>query len=224
VRVPIVNYALIGLVAAVFFLQVSFGNEAIYREYAFVPDDLRRALEDGRFEVVMRAASTIFSSMFLHGGWIHVIGNLLYLRVFGDNLEDRFGHMPYLLFYLASGAAGAIAHMTFGGTNAPTIGASGAIAGVLGAYVVLFPSARVLTLFPVFIFLTFIEVPAFVFLGIWALQQFLNGYFVLSGAPQPGDIAWFAHIGGFSLGIVCGLAYRLLARKRTRVVQETEVA
>jgi rhomboid family protein len=216
--VPIVNYALLVLIGVVFLFQVSLGRgvDAMLHEYGFVPSDFGAALEDGRAELIAEKAVTILTSMFLHGGWFHVVGNVIYLRVFGDNVEDRFGHLPFLLFYVASGAAGALAQFLFDPTSSvPTIGASGGIAGVLGVYVVLFPAARVVTLFPIFIFLTFIELPAFVFLGIWALQQLLNGYLALGGGASTGGIAWFAHIGGFSLGILCGLLFKLTHRKRS---------
>lgn len=214
------NYALLATLSAVFLFQVSLGKgvDALIRVYGFVPEEFQAALSDGRLEVIVEKAATIFSSMFLHGGWFHIIGNLLYLRVFGENVEDRFGHVAFLFFYLASGAAGAVAHFAFEpGGVAPLIGASGAIAGVLGAYVVLFPSARVVTLFPIFIFLTFIEVPAVLFLGIWALQQFLNGYLAIGGSTAGGGVAWFAHIGGFTLGIACGLVYKVTHRPRRAV-------
>jgi membrane associated rhomboid family serine protease len=160
----------------------------------------------------------MLTATFLHGGWFHVVGNLLYLRVFGDNVEDRLGHLGFLLFYFGSAAAGATAQAIVAPTSTvPMIGASGAIAGVLGAYIVLFPRARILTLFPIVIVLTFIEVPAVLFLGIWALQQFLNGFLVVT-APSAADggIAWFAHIGGFGLGIGVGLLRRLIGRVERR--------
>lgn len=213
------NYALILGTAAVFLFQVSLGRsvDALVRAYGFTPASFAQALEDGDPALLMHEVMTIFTSLFLHGGWFHVIGNLLYLRVFGDNVEDRFGHLPYLLFYLASGAAGTLAHFLVDpGAPAPLVGASGAIAGVLGAYIVLFPAARIVTLFPIFIFLTFIEVPAVLFLGIWAVTQLLNGYMSLGGSGEGSGVAWFAHIGGFALGIVCGLLWKLLGRRPRR--------
>ena len=184
--------------------------------HGFVPARLAEALAAGDRAGLALAAQAILTSMFLHGGWFHVVGNLLYLRVFGDNVEDRLGHALFLVFYLASGVAGAVGQYLFDpGSVVPMIGASGAIAGVLGAYVVMFPAARVVTLFPVFIFLTFIEVPAVVFLGIWAAQQLLNGYAPL-GASGAGDVAWFAHLGGFAFGAAVGVVYQLTAGQRRR--------
>lgn len=218
-RVPFVNYALLAACALVFAYQVLHADEAdaLVRQYGFVPANLDLALRS-RDDLLPAAALTIVTSMFLHGGWIHVIGNLLYLRVFGDNIEDRLGHLGYLLFYVAAGAAGALGHWLVEPTSTiPVVGASGAIAGTLGMYIVLYPRARILTLFPVFIFLTFLEVPAFVFLGIWGVQQFLNGFLsIADSATAAGGVAWFAHIGGFALGALVGLAalaHRALRRR-----------
>ncbi|MCC7385408.1 MAG: rhomboid family intramembrane serine protease [Deltaproteobacteria bacterium] len=225
VRFPLVNYALLTACIVVFFFQLALGEqvEALVETYGFVPRDLSRLLAgDAKIEPELLATS-LFTSMFLHGGWFHVIGNLLYLRVFGDNVEDRFGHLGFLLFYVASGLAAALGqYLIDPQSTVPMIGASGAIAGVLGAYIVMFPRARILTLFPVFIFLTFIEVPAFFFLGIWALQQFLNGYLSIAVSAQTGSgvggIAWFAHIGGFVAGLIAGsLARALTPRARRRL-------
>jgi membrane associated rhomboid family serine protease len=144
---------------------------------------------------------TILTSMFLHGGWLHIIGNMWFLWIFGDNIEDHLGHFRYLLFYLACGVAAAITHIIFNlSSNEPTVGASGAIAGVMGAYVILYPRARVLTL--VFFFLWWI--PAWVFLGYWFLIQFLSGaaMSVAETSRSTGGIAFWAHVGGFVAGIL----------------------
>jgi membrane associated rhomboid family serine protease len=218
-RLPVINYALLVIIGVAFLFQVSLGRDVddLIRAWGFLPGDFRAALETGRPEEVAQVSITIVTSMFLHGGWFHAIGNLLYLRVFGDNVEDRLGHVGFLLFYLASGAAGALAQLMFEGRqDVPMIGASGAIAGVLGVYVVLFPAARVVTLFPIFIILTFIEVPAFVFLGIWALQQLLNGYLALGDVGRGEGVAWFAHIGGFALGLLIGLVARAIGARRAK--------
>lgn len=218
IRVPMVNYALIAGCVLVFAYQVLHAAEAdaLVRAYGFVPANLDTALT--QTELGPAVGLTVLTSMFLHGGWVHVISNLLYLRVFGDNIEDRLGHVGYLLFYVAAGAAGALAHWLVEPTSAvPVVGASGAIAGVLGAYIVLFPRARILTLFPVFIFLTFLEWPAYVFLGIWSAQQFLNGLLTIaSSATSDGGVAWFAHIGGFALGVVVGGIARVVSGARRR--------
>lgn len=204
--------------AAAFVYQLSLGPalEGLVMELGFVPARFTEALAGERpLELVL---FTLASSAFLHGGWFHILGNLLYLRVFGDNVEDRLGHPLFILFYLVSAAAGCLAQWFFDPySQVPMVGASGAIAGVLGAYIVMFPRARILTVFPVFIVLTFIEVPAFFFLGIWALQQFLNGFLALSqSTDQAGGIAWFAHIGGFAVGLLGGVLGRALHRIRRR--------
>jgi membrane associated rhomboid family serine protease len=137
--------------------------------------------------------------MFLHGGFFHLLGNMWFLYIFGDNVEDRLGHFRYLVFYLLCGLTSGISHLFLNWTSQiPTIGASGAIAGVMGAYFLLYPGAKVLTLVPIFFFLHFIEIPAFLFLGFWIFFQFFNAAF----SPQLGGIAWWAHIGGFFFGII----------------------
>jgi len=147
---------------------------------------------------------TLFTSMFLHGGWWHLISNMLALYIFGDNVEDRLGPFRYTLFYLFSGLMASAAHLiAYSGSSLPTVGASGAIAGVLGAYMVLYPQARVLTLVPIFYFLRVVELPALIYLGFWFISQLFNGLFALTAADvfQSGGVAWWAHIGGFVFGL-----------------------
>src|SRR5438132_8830075 len=148
--------------------------------------------------------TTMFVSMFLHGGWLHLGGNMLYLWVFGDNVEDRLGHGRYLFFYLACGLIATVAHAMMNPTSrVPSIGASGAIAGVLGAYIVLFPKQRVTTLIPIFIFVTVREVPAIFLLGFWIVMQLFFGAASMGGDLQrSGGVAYFAHIGGFVAGMI----------------------
>ncbi len=143
-------------------------------------------------------------AMFLHGGWLHLIGNMLYLYIFGDNVEDMLGRGRYLAFYLACGVTSFLVQILFASRSmVPNVGASGAIAGVLGAYFILFPRARVLTLIPLFVFFPLVEIPAFFFLGIWFLIQFLSGAASLGQSSAfTGGVAWWAHIGGFVAGIV----------------------
>ena len=146
---------------------------------------------------------TLITHMFLHGGWLHIIGNMLYLWVFGDNVEDRLGHLKYSIFYLISGIGAALLQaavsFAFGNPHIPLIGASGAIAGVLGAYMYYFPTAKVFGFIPIGIFLLPIEWPAAVFIGFWFLLQIINGLLLLPFASM-GGVAWFAHIGGFLIG------------------------
>lgn len=162
----------------------------------------------------------IISSMFLHGGWLHLIGNMLYLWVFGDNVEDRVGHFRYLFFYLAVGAAAMLAEVfMISGRDAPMLGASGAIAGVMGAYFVLYPKAKVMTAIPIFIFLKFVEIPAIFFLGFWFIIQAFQGYGSLlniaAGARDSSGIAWWAHAGGFLAGIILIFFFRKSQNKRS---------
>ncbi|MBI2377607.1 MAG: rhomboid family intramembrane serine protease [Deltaproteobacteria bacterium] len=219
VRVPFVNFLLLVLIALAFVLQLVMGHDdTLVRAFGFVPSELLQAIDRGRLEAAPGVALSVVTSVFLHGGWFHVLGNLIYLRVFGDNVEDRLGHLGFVAFFFASAIFGAALHAFItNGSSTPVIGASGAISGVLGAYVVMFPRAPVLTLFPIFVFLSFIEVPAFLFLGVWALQQFLNGYLVIAESVHQEGVAWLVHVGGFGLGIFVGLVSRLLhGRRRDR--------
>ncbi len=143
---------------------------------------------------------TILSSMFLHGGLIHLLSNMLFLWIFGDNVEDRMGHIRYLIFYLLCGSGGAIVHIIFNANSQlPCIGASGAISGVMGAYLFFFPMARIRTLIILFIFIQIIDIPAFFMIGYWILIQFIFG--ISEIGTKGGGIAWFAHIGGFVTGL-----------------------
>jgi hypothetical protein len=143
---------------------------------------------------------SLFTFMFLHGGFLHLIGNMWSLYIFGDNVEDRLGPARYVVFYLLCGLASGLSHMLLNAhSNIPTIGASGAIAGVMGAYFILYPGSRILTLIPIIFIPWFVEIPAFFFLGIWFLLQFINA---AGSSGQAGGIAWWAHIGGFVFGIL----------------------
>ncbi len=199
-RTPYVNFTLIFINIAVFLYGVNLTqNELVQLFYAggIIPRDLITSLLQGS---VTEAITPLITSTFLHGGLLHLLGNMLYLWVFGDNVEDRLGHGGYLLFYLAAGAAGSIAHIISNPQSTiPTIGASGAIAGILGAYLLFFPRARVLTLIPIFFFITTAYVPAPLFLFIWFILQVINVSFTTAGAQT---VAWWAHIGGFVFGFI----------------------
>ena len=149
----------------------------------------------------------VLVSMFLHGGWLHLLGNMLFLFVFGRSVEDRYGHLKFLLLYLLSGFAGAILHILLNaGSHLPSIGASGAIAGVLGAYFICFPRARITTLFFLIFFFWRVELPAVLVLGYWFLIQFVTGYQMLAiQSATGGGVAWWAHVGGFLTGLVLAL-------------------
>lgn len=198
---PVVNISLVAVNVFMFFWELSLGRqiEPILLKVAFVP--ARFWHSSG---ALLPGIITMFVSMFLHGGWLHLGGNMLYLWVFGDNVEDRLGHAKYFFFYLACGLVATLAHAVMNPASAvPSIGASGAIAGVLGAYLVLFPKQRVTTLIPIFIFIVVREVPAVLLLGFWIIIQLLFGAVSMSGDLQSaGGVAYFAHIGGFIAGMV----------------------
>jgi membrane associated rhomboid family serine protease len=197
---PVVNTTIIVINILVFFVELSKGDQL--RQFIFT-----YGLVPARYTVPSIAAYfssgqqifSFLSFMFLHGGFLHLLGNMWSLYIFGDNVEDRLGSFRYLLFYLLCGFASGISHLLINWhSQVPTIGASGAIAGVMGAYMISFPRSRILTLIPMFIFFPLIEVPAVFFLGIWFIFQFLSA---ASTAGQ-GGIAWWAHIGGFIFGII----------------------
>jgi membrane associated rhomboid family serine protease len=160
----------------------------------------------------------LFTSMFLHGGWLHLLGNMLFLFVFGRSIEDRFGHGRFLLIYFLGGLGGGLLHILLNpASRVPTIGASGAIAGILGAYFVAFPSARITTLIPLFFFFWTVELPALLLLGYWFLIQFLTGFEMLAiQSATGGGVAWWGHVGGFLIGLL--LALVLQPRSRRRII------
>jgi len=203
-RYPIITVFLIVVNVSVFFYEISLGRylPEVVKLAGVVPTrffDSRLYVSKGPLERYL----PIFTSLFLHGGWVHLLGNMLYLWVFADNIEDRLGHFKFPIFYLLCGFGASLAHIFANPTSSvPSIGASGAIAGVLGAYFILYPKSRVITLVPIFFFLQIVELPAFIFLGIWFVMQFFNGVLTLGlGTGQTGGIAWWAHIGGFLSGI-----------------------
>lgn len=214
--VPFVNIALIVANVLVFLYQLSLGPglEQFYYRFGIVPQALTASLREG---AVISVVGPMLSSMFLHGGWLHIGGNMLYLWIFGDNVEDKIGHGRYLVFYLLCGLISAAAHVLSNPmSTTPTIGASGAISGVLGAYLLMFPKARVITIIPIFIFLQVAELPALVVLGFWFIMQFLYGIVSIgSQAAESGGVAWWAHIGGFVAGIALVTPFRRIGRSST---------
>jgi membrane associated rhomboid family serine protease len=199
--IPVVNYLLIAANTIVFLYEASLGRhlDAFIFHSGLVPAQFLGALHSGHVHAALFLP--MITSMFLHGGWLHLIGNMLFLYIFGDNVEDRFGHGGYLVFYVVAGLAAAATQTVFSpGSQAPMVGASGAIAGVLGAYVFMFPGAKVTTLLPIFIFFQIVEIPAFLFLGIWFLMQAISGLLSLGIGADAGGVAWWAHIGGFAAG------------------------
>ncbi len=201
--VPYVNYFLIAANLLAFLFELSLGArlEGFFHVFGVVPGQVVQIVT-GSPELLHFAIVPFFTSMFLHGGWLHFLGNMLYLYIFGDNVEDAFGHFKYLIFYLASGVIASLIHLlTHPGSTVPTIGASGAIAGVMGAYFLLYPKARVVTIVPIFFFIQVLEIPAFLFLGFWFLIQFLSGTLALTSSAGAAGVAWWAHIGGFAAGV-----------------------
>ena len=187
---PIVTYALIALNFLFFFAELN-GGEAFIQQWAFVP---RRFLANPGADF-----PTLFTSMFMHAGWLHLLGNMLYLWIFGDNVEDRFGHLKFTIFYLLCGIAATFAQLAFSsGSNIPNLGASGAIAGVLGSYILLFPRSRVNVLMGRGV----IPMPALAVIGIWIVLQFVSGIGSISNTAESGGVAYMAHIGGFIAGFV----------------------
>jgi membrane associated rhomboid family serine protease len=208
-----VTIGLIALNSALFVYELLLGSglRDFMMQWGLVPERITLALQFGG-EPIAPTALTLLTSMFLHGGWAHLIGNMWYLWIFGDNIEDRLGHARYLAFYLAGGLVAAVVqYLTQPGSGVPTVGASGAIAAVLGAYAVTFPRARVVTLIPLFPFFPIVRLSALVVLGLWFVLQFFSGALSLAWGGRGGGVAWWAHIGGFAFGMI---AMRLLAPRR----------
>jgi membrane associated rhomboid family serine protease len=208
---PVVNLLIIVLNALAFLWQLSLGPQLkeAFLLYGIVPirySDPGLSAQFTTFEQIF----PFIASMFLHGGFLHILGNMWFLYIFGDNIEDRLGHIRYLIFYLLCGIAAGVIHLyTNWDSKIPTIGASGAISGIMGAYLILYPRSRILTLIPIFFFIQFVEIPAFVFLGYWLLIQLFSA----SLTPKNvGGIAFWAHIGGFIAGLIFVKVFDLIPR------------
>ncbi len=201
---PVVNIILIIANISIFiYLNYFVPGETnqFFLKLGFIPFELTHFKDIGP-ENLVPVPLTLFTAMFIHGGWIHLLSNMLYLWIFGDNVEDLLGHVKYLFFYLTCGIVATGVHFFINtASKVPTVGASGAIAGVLGAYLFLFPKARVKTLLILFIFIHIISIPAIIVLGLWIVMQILSAY-IEYGSKTGGGIAWFAHIGGFAAGLV----------------------
>lgn len=211
---PLVTLLLIGVNVAVFLHQITLSQaagDAFIRTYALVPSKISLALA-GRHYTLAQALMPLFTCMFLHGGFLHILGNMWFLWIFGANVEDRFGSFVFLLFYLVCGVGSSLSQLLFSwGSHIPSLGASGAISGVLGAYAVFFPGSRILTLVPLFIIWFTARIPAVIFIGLWFIIQFLSGLSSL-GATATGGVAWWAHVGGFLIGLL--LAFTAGGRAR----------
>lgn len=214
-KTPVVTILLIALNVAVFLFQLSVGLDRSVYLFGLIPAELvggadrlytgrRLGLPEGAtIQNLDPSWMTVFTSMFMHGGWLHILGNMWYLWIFGNNVEDDMGHGKFLGFYLLSGLAAAAAQTVMGTDSPiPMVGASGAIGGVLGAYLVLFPGSRVLCLITTFI-ITTVELPAWIVLGFWGVLQVLSGVWGMLG-PQSGGVAYAAHVGGFACGMILG--------------------
>jgi membrane associated rhomboid family serine protease len=203
--VPVVTYGLIVLNVLFFLVELS-GGEGFIQQWSVVP---RRLLANPGSDF-----PTIFTSMFMHGGWLHLLGNMLYLWIFGDNVEDRFGHAKFLVFYLLCGVAATFAQvLVSSSSNVPNLGASGAIAGVLGAYIVMFPRGQVRVMMGRGI----IPMPALVVIGFWIVLQFISGIGSISQAADTGGVAYLAHIGGFIAGLVLTFLFRATSTNRAAI-------
>lgn len=213
---PFVTVGIILANVLVFLIELSLGNqiESFLFQFGVVPVKVVYSSEIPD-STLINTYFPFLSYMFLHGGFVHLIGNMWYLWIFGDNIEDRLGRARFILFYLLCGVGSAIVHVFFNRQSGiPCVGASGAIAGVLGAYMITFPRARVLVILPLFIIWEFIELPAIIVLGFWFLIQFFSGTAAISSA-QGGGVAWWAHIGGFVFGM---LFIKLFPKSRYRHV------
>jgi membrane associated rhomboid family serine protease len=214
--VPAVNRALVGANFLIFVAQLFLGPraEALIQTFGYIP---ARLLHPSMFHYAWwEAAMTLITSLFLHGGFVHLFGNMIYLWVFGGAVEDVLGHWRYLVFYVACGAIGSLAHtVIFPASTIPSIGASGSIAGILGAFLVLRPQARIVTLFPLVVYWAMAEIRAALFLPVWFGMQFFNGFLSLAsarGTQEVAGVAWWAHVGGFVFGAAVAGAIRITRR------------
>jgi len=213
---PFVTIILIIVNVVIFLFELSLGTKLneFLDDFALIPANYFYLGDQGIFASIGRFYPFI-TSQFLHGGWLHIIGNMWFLWIFGDNIEDHFGHTRFLFFYLLSGVVAGLAHVyTNQASLDPTVGASGAIAGVMGAYTILYPRAKVLTFF---FFIRFIKLPAFIFMGVWIVIQFLSGAVSHLAGTSSSGVAWWAHIGGFVIGVVLVL---LIPRKNKRTARK----
>src|SRR5436190_727351 len=219
--VPVVTRTIIFVNALVFFFELTLpqhGIEQIFYFFGVVPARFTHPDWAARVGFPMDTYWPLLTHQFLHGGWLHIIANMWTLWIFGDNVEDRMGPVRFAIFYLTCGVVAGLTHLfTNPNSTVPSVGASGAIAGVLGAYFIFFPTARVVVMFPIFFFPFFFEMPAVIYLGFWFFSQLFSGTLALAGPRHVGGIAWWAHIGGFLSGmILCGL----LAKRRRKLQQD----
>jgi len=218
---PVVTYVIIAACVAVFLIELLQGErlESFIATYGVVP--LKYTPQNARqFSLFGGLLLPVFTCMFLHGGVVHLLGNMWYLWIFGDNVEDQLGHLKFLLFYLGTGVAATMVHILFNiDSRMPVVGASGAIAGVLGGYLVSYPRARVLVLLPLWIYWPIVPMPAFFVLGMWFFLQLGNGMLAIGASAETvGGVAWWAHIGGFVAGV---LLIKMLPKRKRRLRRPT---
>lgn len=215
---PIMTWTLILINILVFFYELSLSpmeREIFFRHWGFVP----AKFFDNYFAVLLGESVyhkylTLVTHLFIHGGWLHILGNMWTLWIFGDNVEDRLGPFRFLFFYLLCGILATLTHaIIYKNSVIPVVGASGAISGVMGSYFIMYPLARILVVFPIFFFPIFFEIPAFLYLGYWFLIQFYSGLFSLALPTSFGGVAWFAHLGGFLVG---ALTCKFFIKKKRR--------
>lgn len=204
---PIVTWLFVAINVVVFVYELTLSPSALesfFQSYGVVPAQILEG----------QNLFSLLSSMFIHGGWLHIIGNMVFLLVFGDNVEAVLGKIAYVLFYLAGGLAASALHIFFAaGSSQPSVGASGAIAAIMAAYAVMFPGARVRVLLLFFLFVQVTWIRAIIFMGVWFVLQFLYGLASLGETAQTGGVAYWAHVGGFVLGLVAGIFYRGRAQR-----------
>ncbi len=221
---PFVTWALILANSIVFLIELSLPQwqlEHLFYRFGMVPARYSHPEWAVFFGLPLDDYWPFLTSQFLHGGWMHFVGNMWSLYLFGDNVEDRMGHLRFLIFYLLSGVCAGLVHFIFNAhSTVPAIGASGAIAGVMGAYFVMFPYSRIITLIPVFFIPYFIEIPAFVDLLVWFMSQLFSGTFALMAPEAGGSIAWWAHIGGFGFGVLSLPFFRKKKEQYRRVFDD----
>ncbi len=213
---PVVTIFLILVNMVIFFYELSLGEQlsSFFYTFGIVPANYTLLSEKSPLQIAW-SIIPLFSSIFIHGGWMHVIGNMWYLWIFGDNVEDRTGHVRFLIFYLFCGLAAGMAHILMNPTSTiPTVGASGAIAAVMGAYFLLFPRAKIMTLIFLFIFIQIIEIPAIFFLGFWILLQIISGSISVGLTDKSGGVAWWAHIGGFFIGFLAIFFFKKSGKRK----------
>lgn len=215
---PVITWILIFLNAVVFIYELSLSHaerEVFFKTWGFIP----ARFFDPYFSILIgdpwyQKYVTLFTHLFIHGGWLHFLGNMWTLWIFGDNVEDRLGPFRFLLFYIFCGIFATLVHsIIYKHSVIPLVGASGAISGVMGAYFMMYPLARILVIFPILFIPVFFEIPAFLYLGIWFLIQFYSGLFSLVVPGSFGGIAWFAHIGGFMIG---AFVYKFFCKRKCK--------